>query len=154
MAGTSPAMTAGRSRNECQSNFIAMDRGSCPRGGYVWASLRDLVSLRGEKAPPDRNSTFHFVGMDDVPSNSLRIETMGEFRSMKSAGNKFYPNDVLYGRLRPYLNKVVVADFEGVASGEFIVMRPEEGIEPRYLQFFMHARRFVNSASADTSGDR
>ena len=30
-------------------------------------------------------------------------------------------------------------------------MRPEEGIEPRYLQFFMHARRFVNSASADTS---
>ena len=92
--------------------------------------------------------------MDDVPSNSLRIETMGEFRSMKSAGNKFYPNDVLYGRLRPYLNKVVVADFEGVASGEFIVMRPEEGIEPRYLQFFMHARRFVNSASADTSGDR
>jgi hypothetical protein len=122
--------------------------------GWVWASLRDLVSLRGEKAPPDRNSTFHFVGMDDVPSNSLRIETMGEFRSMKSAGNKFYPNDVLYGRLRPYLNKVVVADFEGVASGEFIVMRPEEGIEPRYLQFFMHARRFVNSASADTSGDR
>ena len=114
--------------------------------GWVWASLRDLVSLRGEKAPPDRNSTFHFVGMDDVPSNSLRIETMGEFRSMKSAGNKFYPNDVLYGRLRPYLNKVVVADFEGVASGEFIVMRPEEGIEPRYLQFFMHARRFVNSA--------
>ena len=66
--------------------------------------------------------------MDDVPSNSLRIETRGEFREMKSAGNKFYPGDVLYGRLRPYLNKVVVADFEGVASGEFIVMRPKEGL--------------------------
>ena len=57
--------------------------------------------------------------MDDVPPISLRIETKRDFRAMKSAGNKFYPNDILYGRLRPYLNKVVVADLEGVASGEF-----------------------------------
>jgi type I restriction enzyme S subunit len=122
--------------------------------GWAWATLRDLVSLRGEKAPPNRTSEFPFVGMDDVPANSLRIQTTGEFRSMKSAGNKFYTNDLLYGRLRPYLNKVVVANFEGVASGEFIVMCAPDGIEPRYLQLFMHGRRFVNLATADTSGDR
>lgn len=121
---------------------------------WVWARLGDLVHLRREKEPPDRGSAFAFVGMDDVPPNSLRIESMGEFRAMKSAGNKFYPNDILYGRLRPYLNKVVVTDFEGVASGEFIVMSAPHGLDPRYLQFFMHARRFVNSAAADTSGDR
>jgi type I restriction enzyme S subunit len=122
--------------------------------GWAWAALRDLVSLRGEKVSPDRGSAFPFVGMDDVPVNSLCIKTVREFRAMKSAGNKFYSNDILYGRLRPNLNKVVVADFEGVASGEFIVMRALNGIEPRYLQFFMHARRFVNLATADTSGDR
>jgi type I restriction enzyme S subunit len=92
--------------------------------------------------------------MDDVPPNSLRIETRGTFKAMKSAGNKFYPGDVLYGRLRPYLNKVVVTDFEGVASGEFIVMQPKQGIDARYLQLWMHARRFVNDATRDTSGDR
>ena len=92
--------------------------------------------------------------MDDVPSNSLRIETMGEFHAMKSAGNKFYASDILYGRLRPYLNKIVVADLEGVASGEFIVMRARAGVEPRYLQLFMHSRHFVNLATSDTSGDR
>jgi type I restriction enzyme, S subunit len=122
--------------------------------GWVWVALRHLVSLRGEKAPPDQASTFPFVGMDDVAPNSLRIGSMGEFRSMKSAGNKFYPNDILYGRLRPYLNKVVVADLEGVASGEFIVMRAPAAIEPKYLQLFMHSRRFVNLATRDTSGDR
>lgn len=122
--------------------------------GWVWVSLRHLVSLRGEKAPPDRTSSFVFIGMDNVPPNSLRIETRGEFSAMKSAGNKFYPNDILYGRLRPYLNKVVVADLEGVASGEFIVMHTPDAIEPRYLQLFMHGRRFVNLATADTSGDR
>lgn len=122
--------------------------------GWVWARLGDLVSLRREKVSPDQTSPFPFVGMDDVPPNSLRIETTGEFRLMKSAGNKFYPHDVLYGRLRPYLNKVVVPDFEGVASGEFIVLRAPDGIEPRYLQYFMHARRFINLATKDTSGDR
>ncbi len=120
----------------------------------MWVALRHLVTLRGEKAPPDKNSPFPFIGMDDVPSNSLRIETRGVFKAMKSAGNKFYPGDVLYGRLRPYLNKVVVADFEGVASGEFIVMRPKEGIDARYLQHWVHARHFVNEANRDTSGDR
>jgi type I restriction enzyme S subunit len=122
--------------------------------GWVWVALRRLVTPRGEKAPPDKNSPFAFIGMDDVPPNSLRIETRGAFKAMKSAGNKFYPGDVLYGRLRPYLNKVVVADVEGVASGEFIVMRPMEGVEARYLQLWMHARRFVNEATRDTSGDR
>lgn len=76
--------------------------------GWVWVRLGDLVSQRGEKAAPDKSSPFPFIGMDDVPPNSLRIETMGAFSGMKSAGNKFYPNDILYGRLRPYLNKVVV----------------------------------------------
>jgi type I restriction enzyme S subunit len=122
--------------------------------GWVWVALRHLVTLRGEKSAPDKNSPFAFVGMDDVPSNSLRIETKGAFKAMKSAGNKFYPGDVLYGRLRPYLNKAVVADFEGVASGEFIVMRPKEGIDAHYLQLWMHTRKFVNGATRDTSGDR
>lgn len=122
--------------------------------GWVWVGLRHLVILRGEKASPDRNSPFPFIGMDDVPSNSLRIETRGAFKAMKTAGNKFYPGDLLYGRLRPYLNKAVVADFEGVASGEFIVMQAREGIDVRYLQLWMHARKFVNDATRDTSGDR
>jgi len=120
----------------------------------VWVALRHVVTLRGEKALPDKNSPFAFIGLDDVPPNFLRIETKQAFKTMKSAGNKFYSGDVLYGRLRPYLNKVVVADFEGVASGEFIVMRPREGIDARYLQLWMHARKFVNGATRDTSGDR
>jgi type I restriction enzyme S subunit len=61
---------------------------------------------------------------------------------------------VLYGRLRPYLNKVVVADLEGVASGEFLVLRPKDGIESRFLQLAMHSRRFVNDAMQETTGDR
>jgi type I restriction enzyme S subunit len=57
---------------------------------------------------------------------------------MKSAGNLFTSNQVLYGRMRPYLNKVWVADCDGVASGEFIVMTCKESILPLYLLNILH----------------
>lgn len=122
--------------------------------GWVWARLGSLTTQRGEKLLPDRSCEFEFVGMDSVQAGSLRIDGTVPFRNMKSAGNKFYPGDLLYGRLRPYLNKVVVADFEGVASGEFIILHDHQGISPQFLQYWMHSRRFVNEATRDTSGDR
>lgn len=122
--------------------------------GWAWARLGDLVEVRREKAHPDPESRLPFVGMDDVPTASLSIEKFGNFSEMRSAGNKFYPGDILYGRLRPYLNKVVVPDFEGAASGEFITMRPKNGLEARFIQMAMHSRRFVNEATRDTTGDR
>src|SRR5208283_2119744 len=70
------------------------------------------------------------------------------------AGNRFYPGDVLYGRLRPYLNKTAIANAEGACSGELLVLVPMPAIDARYLQYFLHSRRFVGLVSATTSGDR
>jgi type I restriction enzyme S subunit len=39
---------------------------------------------------------------------------------MRSNATRFLAEDVLYGRLRPYLNKVLAPAFEGLASAEFI----------------------------------
>jgi len=73
---------------------------------------------------------------------------------MKSAGNRFFPGDVLYGRLRPYLNKTAIASADGACSGELLAIRPSDAVDSRYLQLFMHARRFVNTAMRTVSGDR
>ena len=73
---------------------------------------------------------------------------------MKSAGNRFFPGDVLYGRLRPYLNKTALPTSDGACSGELLVVRPSIAVNSRYLQLFMHARRFVNTAMSTVSGDR
>ena len=92
--------------------------------------------------------------MEDVPPGSLQIAGHGWLREMKSAASAIEPGDILYGRLRPYLNKVVLSNFRGAASGEFIVIAPRDGIDARYIQLVMHARKFVNFAARDTTGDR
>lgn len=73
---------------------------------------------------------------------------------MRSAAAHFSAGDVLYGRMRPYLNKVFCADFEGAASAEFIVFPKSKEVDSDFLKYLLHQRSFVSFASHMTSGDR
>ena len=73
---------------------------------------------------------------------------------MRSNAEYFERGDVLYGRLRPYLNKVFRADFEGLCSAEFIPFRKVSHLESRYLQYFLNSWEFVSFATHLNEGDR
>lgn len=66
----------------------------------------------------------------------------------------FYKNDVLYGRMRSYLNKVFKAEINGAASAEFIVFPSNTQILPDYLKYTLHQQKFVEFATRNSSGDR
>ena len=74
--------------------------------------------------------------------------------TMKSSAVHFKPGDVLYGRLRPYLNKVYRPNFEGLCSAEFIVLPENEQVEGAYLQYFLNSSAFVRYTSHLNAGDR
>ena len=122
--------------------------------GWCWTTVGSVGNLRGEKVSPRAEPSLPFVGMDDIEPNGTSITQTRSFGSMKSAGNRFFPGDVLYGRLRPYLNKTAVTTSDGACSGELLAIRPSAAVAPRFLQLFMHSRRFVNSAMSTVSGDR
>ena len=73
---------------------------------------------------------------------------------MKSAAVHFKSGDVLYGRLRPYLNKVYRPNFEGLCSAEFIVFPEGARVHGSYLQYFLNSASFTNFASHLNAGDR
>lgn len=73
---------------------------------------------------------------------------------MKSNAARFYDNDVLYGRLRPYLNKVVRPRFDGLASAEFIVFEGNDALDAAFLQLRLNASDFVTFSSHLNEGDR
>jgi type I restriction enzyme S subunit len=122
--------------------------------GWCWTTVGLVAGLRKEKVSPQAQPELPFVGMDDIERDGTSIVQTRCFGSMKSAGNRFYTGDVLYGRLRPYLNKTAVTTGDGVSSGELLAIRPSTAVDCRYLQLFMHARRFVNTAMGTVSGDR
>lgn len=128
-------------------------RGDLPPG-WAWATLGQLVPSARAKVPADRKSDLPFVGMDNIAAGEMAPNGFGRFGDMKSAGSKFESGDVLYGRLRPYLNKVWRADRLGVASAEFIVLPNCSAIESNFLALLLHQIRFVQFASSLASGDR
>lgn len=73
---------------------------------------------------------------------------------MKSACMEFDPGDVLYGRLRPYLNKVCRPTFSGLASAEFITFRDFDGVDPAFLKYALNQPDFEAFASQVNEGDR
>ena len=71
---------------------------------------------------------------------------------MRSNASAFLPGDVLYGKLRPYLDKAILAENAGVCTMELLVLRAKENVDPRFLAGVVHSPRFVEYAVAGTTG--
>ncbi|MDE0338645.1 MAG: restriction endonuclease subunit S [Caldilineaceae bacterium] len=95
-----------------------------------------------------------FIGLKDIEAHTLRLLGMGQARDVKSSGSYFDRGDVLYGRLRPYLNKIYQPHFSGLASGEFIVFPNQSHLDNTYLMYFFNQLEFVSYATRLNAGDR
>ena len=84
--------------------------------------------------------------LEDIEKNSSRIikRLNTSERPFKSTKNKFKEGDILYGKLRPYLNKVVIADDNGVCSTEIIPLNAEPNVNNHYLFHWLRSETFLN----------
>lgn len=117
-------------------------------------NMGELVTQISVKLMPDDAPNMPFIGMDCLEKNALKPHFTYKFKEFKSAGNWFNTNHILYGRMRPYLNKVYHAEYEGVASGEFIILETTESILPQYLKLILHQQDFVHWSNSQSSGDK
>jgi type I restriction enzyme S subunit len=127
--------------------------------GWRWVRLRevawrDAITLQPRDQP---DAVFHYLGMEHVAPGQWDEPTPVELRGaeIKSQVIVYRPGLVLYGKLRPYLNKVVVPSAEGVASTEFIPLAVKEDVlEPQYLGAYLRSPSFVAYATQNTTGSR
>src|ERR1043166_5379890 len=122
--------------------------------GWARAPLAKLSQPTRPRRNPQAYPRLPFVGMEQVESQTRRLLGTLSSSEMKSTAFHFQPGDVLYGRLRPYLNKVLRADIEGLCSSEFIVLPPQSTFEPSYLAFYLGTDGFVTFANQLNQGDR
>lgn len=121
---------------------------------WVMTTLHDVTLPRGIKVKPSEMEDAPFIGLKDIEAHTLRLLGTGQARDFKSSGSYFDRGDVLYGRLRPYLNKVYQPDFNGIASGEFIVFPNQSHLNNTYLMYFLNQSEFVSYATRLNAGDR
>lgn len=96
-----------------------------------------------------------YVGLEHIESQTGRFVSASEGlqTDAESTVSVFDAGDVLFGKLRPYLAKVVVASSPGVCSSEILVFRPTK-IEPGYLKMSMLLDGFIQTVSSATYGSK
>jgi restriction endonuclease S subunit len=95
------------------------------------------------------NKTFFYIGLENIESNTGRLLNVPlvQGRDIKSIKSIFRKGDILYGKLRPNLNKVIVADRDGIASTDIWVLRARPTVEPRYVANFLRSPQIVQRMS-------
>lgn len=89
------------------------------------------------------------ISPENVESNTGRI--LDFYSDYDSEGQEFLPGDILFNKLRVYLNKVVLTDFAGLSMGEMIVFRPRK-ICPEYLSKVMTSKIFIDEINSLSEG--
>ncbi len=95
-----------------------------------------------------------YVGLEDIESNSGRFLGTTSPLTVKSMTFRFTSDHVLYGRLRPYLNKVLLPDFEGHCSTEIFPIRTSDELDRRYLFHWLRSDEIVAKINATWTGAR
>ena len=114
--------------------------------------LADLCELIREPIKPGARPDALYLGLEHLVSGQLVRTGGGQASEMMSTTSAFQPGDVLYGKLRPYLDKAVLADEAGVCTTELLVLRAKADVNPRFLAAVVHSPGFVEYAVAGTTG--
>jgi type I restriction enzyme, S subunit len=116
------------------------------------------ISKLGEVCQVDKSQGSHknlpYVGMENIESNTARFIGSTEPQSVKSSTFKFTNNHLLYGRLRPYLNKVIVPEFEGHCSTEVFPIKPSKNLDRYFLLYWFLMDSTVMRINATCTGAR
>jgi len=107
--------------------------------GEVFNKVTESVLPANIKA-----SSVIYIGLENISQGTGEIVGKVEANpiDIKSTKTRFKPGDILYGKLRPNLNKVNYSQCEGICSTDIIVMRGKEMIEPRLYSFYFLSERF------------
>ena len=92
------------------------------------------------------------MGLEHIDSGESILKRWGEASEVTSAKNRFYPDDVLYGKLRAYLDKAVIAEMEGICSTDILVVTANSKMLPRFLVYLFHTHSLIGHAVATSTG--
>jgi type I restriction enzyme, S subunit len=106
---------------------------------FKWknVSFGEVCTLGKESVQPTDNPNINYVGLEHIDPGNPNLTRWGIASEVRSSKSKFYPGDVLYGKLRPYLDKAVLANFEGICSTDILVFKAKELIKPQFLRNFI-----------------
>jgi type I restriction enzyme S subunit len=118
---------------------------------FIFGECAELCS---EKVDPQFFRDSPYIGLEHIEQQTLSISGSGWGVDVNSQKQKFKKGDILFGKLRPYFRKVVIAPFDGICSTDIWVVRPKPGIDRNFVFYWMASEEFVSSSTFASEGGR
>ncbi len=127
--------------------------------GWEWRRLGEIAPASADQISPTKFPAreFRYLSLDSLPSGGWVEPEPYQVKGTEVRSNciQFDTCHVLYAKLRPYLNKVVVPTHTGIATTEFVPLVPnQDGITREYLAWYLRSPQFVEYAIRNSSGAR
>src|SRR5687767_4393994 len=101
--------------------------------------LNELCNSVNDQCDPAQSGTNVYVGLEHIDSGAFQLRRYGTPTDVRSSKTRFQKGDILYGKLRPYLDKAVLADRDGICSTDTLVFRPALDVCPAYILGLIHS---------------
>ena len=114
---------------------------------WILCRFKDFLSLN-----TTASDSLTKIGLENIESGTGKyIASNSKF---DGNGTAFSKNDIVYGKLRPYLMKVWQAEFEGNAVGDFFVFRCKNNCNPAYVKYILLSDGFTKIVVSSVYGTK
>ncbi len=93
-----------------------------------------------------------YLALEHIEGWTGKISVTAEKAEFDSKVKKYNAGDILFGKLRPYLAKVALPNFNGVCVGEFLVLQPKEIISSYFLSVLLRSKKIIDLVNSSTFG--
>ena len=140
------AFTGELTANWRKQHGISMDSWEEKKLGKIVKNIKDKYEpmLNNKKC-------IKYIGLEHIEKNN-GIIGFGSSDDVKSLKTIFELGDILYGKLRPYLNKHDIAKFSGICSTDILVYRAEDFNTAKFMNYFMNTEKFIFYTVSNSKG--
>ncbi|MDB2107890.1 restriction endonuclease subunit S [Clostridium paraputrificum] len=115
--------------------------------------LGDVVKVRSERVNNPASCSYDkFVGLEHYVSGEIEIKKYGDTSLLKSAMKVFRAGDILVARRNVYLKRASIVKFDGITSGDSIVLQVENKLLRRIIPFVLNTDNFWEYAEKFSDG--
>ena len=129
----------------------AMQKLLTPKEDWEVKKLGEICSPSKKRINPITSQlNYKCVELEHISQETGRLTGYTYSKDLKSQKSLFLKNDVLFGKLRPYLKKFLFAEFDGVCTTEIWVLKKTINVESKWLYYLVQSNKIIEVANQST----
>lgn len=121
--------------------------------GWQLSTIADCAQNVPKKYVAKEGLNPRYVGLEHISPDTKFINRWGYANDVISTKGEFKVGDTLFGKLRPYLKKVSIADFAGICSTDILILRAKVGVASGFLYRVLSSEEAILHSMESSAGN-